>query len=263
MSNQPTKSIAIDHQATTLQAKMKTIKLFAPFRSGSNLVKACIEHNYADLRVFNTGKSKHWKHGFFVDAKNHDGYIFCARHPLDLACSIRRYYFKNGRNITIHAEWDTFFDRPIAIFDQTKKTTTSPLYFPNIYHLINAWYYNYTTILARKKYNSALILYENLISCQEITIKKLLTKINIDPENLSSDFQLIQEKTKNLGDERYVKPKNQKTNFSSEISTLRTSCGFASEKLKSELSIGQLTSAKETIDWNVMKQIGYDEKGIL
>lgn len=242
---------------------MKTIKLFSPFRSGSNLVKACIEHNYADLQVFNTGKSKHWKHGFFVDTKKHDGYIFCARHPLDLACSIRRYYFKNGRNIKIDAEWDTFFESPIAIFDQTRKTTTSPIYFPNIYHLINAWYYNYSAILARKKYNSSLILYENLIYYQELAIKRSLTTINILPDNFSSDFQQILEKTKNFGDERYVKPKNCHSNFSSKISTLRTSCGFASEKLKSELSTDQITSAKNTIDWHIMKQIGYNEMGIL
>ncbi len=154
---------------------MNIIKLYSPFRSGSNLVKACIEHNYKELSVLNKGK-KHWKYAFFAESRKYDGYIFCARRPLDLACAIRRYYFQNGRNITMNTDWESFFDQPIAIFDQTSKTVTSPIHYPNIYHLINAWYYNYSTILTMKKFKSAIILYENLIANQAQEIKKSLKK---------------------------------------------------------------------------------------
>ena len=79
---------------------MKIIKLYSPFRSGSNLVKACIEHNYQELSVLNTGE-KHWKHAFFAESKKYQGYIFCVRHPLDLARD-PSLLFQNGRNITMN-----------------------------------------------------------------------------------------------------------------------------------------------------------------
>ena len=78
--------------------------------------------------------------------------------------------------ITMNTDWESFFDQPIAIFDQTSKTVTSPIHYPNIYHLINAWYYNYSTILTMKKFKSAIILYENLIANQAQEIKKSLKK---------------------------------------------------------------------------------------
>ena len=240
---------------------MKIIKLYSPFRSGSNLVKACIEHNYEELSVLNTGE-KHWKHAFFAESKKYQGYIFCVRHPLDLACAIRRYYFQNGRNITMNTDWDSFFDKPIAIFDQTSKTVSSPIYYPNIYHLINAWYYNYSKILSIKKFRSTLILYENLIANQELEIKKSLKKISLLPQG-NHIFEEILEKTGNKGDERYVKPEKSNQRFSKKISNLRSSCGFSSQEIKTQLSEQQLDLAIKSIQWDIMKNIGYKKKGIL
>lgn len=240
---------------------MNIIKLYSPFRSGSNLVKACIEHNYQEISVLNTGE-KHWKHAFFAESKKYQGYILCVRHPLDLACAIRRYYFQNGRNITMNTDWDSFFDRPIAIFDQTSKTVSSPIYYPNIYHLINAWYYNYKKILSIRKFKSSLILYENLIANQELVIKRSLKELTL----LSHDnhaFEEILEKTGNMGDDRYVKPKKSNQSFSKKISDLRSSCGFSSEEIKAQLSEKQLNLASENIQWEIMKDIGYSMDGII
>ena len=48
------------------------------------------------------------------------------------------------------AEWESFFSKKIAIFDQTSKTVRSPILYPTIFDLINAWYFNYNSILAKK-----------------------------------------------------------------------------------------------------------------
>merc|ERR1711991_395119 len=114
-----------------------------------------------------------------MGSPNYDAYIFCVRHPLDLACAIRRYYFENGRNIMMDAEWESFFSKKIAIFDQTSKTVRSPILYPTIFDLINAWYFNYNSILSKKKIKSSLVAYERLIANQKQEITSSLKNISM------------------------------------------------------------------------------------
>ena len=234
---------------------MKTIKLYSPFRAGSNLVKAGIEFNCPRLQVLNTGDN-HWKHAFFAKYRKYDAYIFCVRHPIDLACAIRRYFFKNGRNISTNAEWDSFFETSISIFDQTSKTTRSPILYPNILDLINAWYFNYSETLKRKNIKSSLIAYENLITNQQKEICEALKTISM-ARHLKDDFKSITGKTRNMGDERYTESSSKVKNFSKRIIKQRAACDFASDKINIQLSDSQKESINSKINWFTTKVIGY------
>ncbi|MDC3010874.1 hypothetical protein OAZ24_01410 [Synechococcus sp. AH-736-G21] len=239
---------------------MKTIKLFSPFRAGSNLVKAGIEHNCSKLQVLNTG-DKHWKHSFFAASPNYDAYIFCVRHPLDLACAIRRYYFENGRNIMMDAEWESFFSKKISIFDQTSKTVRSPILYPTIFDLINAWYFNYNSILSKKKIKSSLVAYERLIANQKQEITSSLKNISM-ARYVDNRFKPITSKTKNMGDERYIQSPKRKKAFSEKITGIRLNCGFSSQEVNSQLTNEQKDFAERSIDWEIMKKIGYIPSGL-
>jgi hypothetical protein len=240
---------------------MKTIKLFSPFRAGSNLVKAGIEHNCPKLQVLNTGEG-HWKHSFFAASANYNAYIFSVRHPIDLACAIRRYFFKNGRNISTTASWDTFFSERICIFDQTSKTKRSPILYPSILDLVNAWYFNYNTILNLKRVKSALIHYEKLISNQKSEISRALKTISMD-RHISTDFEMISNKTKNMGDERYIHSGRGMKVFSARLSESRKECGFASREIDEQLSDNQKKLMRTHIDWEIMHSIGYSMDGFI
>ena len=159
------------------------------------------------------------------------------------------------------AEWESFFSKKIAIFDQTSKTIRSPILYPTIFDLINAWYFNYNSILSKKKIKSSLVTYERLIANQGQEITSSLKKISM-ARYVDDEFEPITSKTKNMGDDRYIQSSKRKNNFSDKITSIRLNCGFSSEEINRQLTNEQKDFAKQSIDWDIMKKIGYIPEGL-
>lgn len=159
------------------------------------------------------------------------------------------------------AEWESFFSKKIAIFDQTSKTVRSPILYPTIFDLINAWYFNYNSILSKKKIKSSLVAYERLIANQKQEITSSLKNISM-ARYVDNRFKPITSKTKNMGDERYIQSPKRKKAFSEKITGIRLNCGFSSQEVNSQLNNEQKEFAERSIDWEIMKKIGYIPSGL-
>lgn len=159
------------------------------------------------------------------------------------------------------AEWESFFSKKIAIFDQTSKTVRSPILYPTIFDLINAWYFNYNSILSKKKIKSSLVTYERLIANQKQEITSSLKNISM-ARYVDNRFKPITSKTKNMGDERYIQSPKRKKAFSEKITGIRLNCGFSSQEVNSQLTNEQKDFAERSIDWEIMKKIGYIPSGL-
>ena len=159
------------------------------------------------------------------------------------------------------AEWESFFSKKIAIFDQTSKTVRSPILYPTIFDLINAWYFNYNSILSKKKIKSSLVAYERLIANQKQEITSSLKNISM-ARYVDNRFEPITSKTKNMDDERYIESPSRKNSFSAKITGIRLNCGFSSEEVDSQLTNEQKELAEKSIDWDIMKKIGYIPAGL-
>lgn len=238
-----------------------TLKLYAPFRSGSNLVKAALEYNFENIHVLNNG-DKHWKHAFHVQSKNYFGYIYCIRHPLNLAYSIRDYYYNVGRNIHSFGTKESFFREPISIYDEGIHQGRSPILFPNPVSLINAWYFNYVHSLNNNKKRSTKILYEHMMQNQKIAIEEIIQSMRLFTKNVN--FASINAKTKNLGDRRFnAKIDLQGKIFDETTTHQRHNCGLSDTNLISTANKEDIDFILKEVDWSTSNQLGYEEDGIL
>lgn len=238
-----------------------TLKLYAPFRSGSNLVKAALEYNFENIHVLNNG-DKHWKHAFHVQSKNYFGYIYCIRHPLNLAYSIRDYYYNVGRNIHSFGTKESFFREPISIYDAGIHQGRSPILFPNPVSLINAWYFNYLNALNNNKKRSTKILYEHMMQNQKIAIEEIIQSMRLFTKNIN--FTSINAKTKNLGDRRFNAETDLQGKIFDETTTKqRHKCGISDTNLIKSANNEDIDFILKEIDWSTSNQLGYEEDGII
>lgn len=235
-----------------------TIKLYSPFRCGSNLVKALIETNFSHINVVNTGKG-HWKHGFFAGDPTYYGYVICTRHPLALLLSIRDYYFSNGRNIRTLADRDNFLLSPVTIFDESRHRGRSPILMPSPIDLVNAWYANYLAVLRKGYILKDQIRYEDLVSAPEPTINRVMEQLGLPK---CDNFEVVDKKTLNLGDERFQASKGTSSSQPRDAKSA-AACGIAElierypdQKLNLEL-------ASTRIDWKISRLLGYTPDGLL
>ena len=236
------------------------LKLYSPFRAGSNLVKAVLEHNFSNIQVYNTGEN-HWKHAFHAQSKNYYGYIYCVRHPLNLIYSIQDYYFTVGRNMHSYGEKENFIHQPISIFNQGVHRGRSPILFPNPVALINAWYLNYLHGLKETHNKSSKILYEHMVLNQKRAIKNMTKKMNLEVQ--SDNFSPINAKTKNLGDRRFnIKKDLQGKIFNSKASLQRSQCGLSDTNLIRAAKQQDIDFIMQNVDWAVCNQLGYREEGL-
>lgn len=235
-----------------------TIKLYSPFRCGSNLVKALIETNFSHVSVVNTGKG-HWKHGFFAGDQSYHGYVICTRHPLALLLSIRDYYFSNGRNIRTLADQDSFFFSPITIFDESRHRGRSPILMPSPIDLVNAWYANYLAVLRKRYILNAQIRYEDLVSTPKTTINRAMTRLGLQA---CDNFQMVDKKTRNLGDERFQAATGT-TSSQPRDANSAVACGIAEliERYPDQKQNLELASTR--VDWKVARDLGYAQEGLL
>lgn len=72
------------------------IAIYSQFRSGSNYLKALLELN-SNATVM-TQVDSFWKHGYFVELKTINSYIFIVKNPYSFLYSLYNYYMNNGRN---------------------------------------------------------------------------------------------------------------------------------------------------------------------
>lgn len=237
------------------------LKLYSPFRAGSNLVKAALEYNFSNIQVLNTGEN-HWKHAFHAESKTYSGYIYCIRHPLNLIYSIQDYYFKVGRNIHSYGVKENFIHQPIAIFNEGVHRDRSPILFPNPVALVNAWYLNYSHALKENHNKRSKVLYEHMMLNQKKTINQLVKSMRLCPE--SNKFMPINAKTKNLGDRRFNNEKDlQGKIFDSQKSLQRHRCGLTDAILINTAKQQDINFIIENVDWTICNQLGYNEEGLL
>ena len=64
-----------------------------------------------------------------------------------------------------------------------------------------------------------------------------------------------------MGDERYIQSPKKKS-FSEKITGIRLNCGFSSQEVNSQLTNEQKDIAERSIDWEIMKKIGYIPSGL-
>ncbi len=248
-------------EETTNTDSQYTLKLYAPFRSGSNLVKAALEYNFDNIHVLNTA-DKHWKHAFHVQSKNYFGYIYCIRHPLNLVYSIRDYYYNVGRNIHSFGTKESFFREPISIYDEGIHQGRSPILFPNPVSLINAWYFNYLHSLNHNQNRSAKILYEHMMHDQKTAIEGIIQSMKLYTKNVN--FASINTKTKNLGDRRFDNKRDlQGKIFDKKTTMQRYSCGLSDTNLINTANKEDINFVLKEVDWSTSNQLGYKEDGII
>ena len=80
---------------------------------------------------------------------------------------------------------------------------------------------------------------------------------------IDDEFEPITSKTKNMGDDRYIQSSKKKNNFSDKITSIRLNCGFSSEEISRQLTNEQKDFAEQSIDWVIMKKIGYIPSGLM
>lgn len=235
-----------------------TIKLYSPFRCGSNLAKALIETNFPHVTVVNTGRG-HWKHGFFAEDQSYHGYVVCTRHPLALLLSIREYYFTNGRNIRTRADRDSFFFSPLTIFDESRHRGRSPILMPSPIDLVNAWYANYLDVLRKHYILNAQIRYEDLVSTPKSTINKTVAQLGLQT---CDRFELVDKKTRNLGDERFHSDTGT-TSSQPRDANNAVACGIAELIERYPDQKRNLELASTRVDWKIARNLGYTQEGLL